>query len=175
MQVVTPGTAGFLATGTLVLLATLATWSDLRTRRIPNVLTVGGLGLALLVSAGSGGDKLVSGLTAAGLTLILGITLFAVGVVGAGDAKLFVAFAALLGLERLPLALLACAVAGGLLVIGMAVRAGVVLPLLMNVRDGLVGMVTLGRSGRILGRAAVGVSVPYGVAISIGALGAWFL
>ena len=175
MQVANPSTGWIFPTVAIILLAFLASWSDLRTRRIPNLLTVSGLGLALGLTAAAGPNVFLSGLAAAGITLVLGFALFALGVLGAGDVKLFAAFAALLGLERLPAALIVCGLAGGLLVIGAAVRAGVLLPLLFNVRDMMVAVVVPGGRGANAVVRAVGVSVPYGVAISIGALGAWFL
>jgi prepilin peptidase CpaA len=73
--------------------AVLATWWDVRERRIPNWLSGTALAVALAVSLLDGGI----GLSAAGLGFLLGgfafILPFAVGAVGAGDVK----FAAVAG------------------------------------------------------------------------------
>ena len=60
---------------------------DLRTRRIPNRLTVGSLLLALVLRAVGGLDSLSEGLMGAGLGLAVGLALFAVRALGGGDGS----------------------------------------------------------------------------------------
>lgn len=78
--------------------ASVATVTDLRTRTIPNWLTLPLLPLALLGHAlQSGGGGLLQS-TLGGLVCFLPcLFLFARGAVGGGDVKLFAAFGALLG------------------------------------------------------------------------------
>jgi prepilin peptidase CpaA len=98
---------------------------DLRTRRVPNVLTgaMAAAGLAL-AAAGSGrfdlATALVGGLV--GLALMLPGHVF--GATGAGDVKLLAAAGTLLGPGDTLVAFVATAIAGGLLAVIVAVVRG---------------------------------------------------
>ena len=159
---------------TIVLCAAVVT--DLRDRRIPNSVTVTGLVLALVLSLVTDGPNLTSALAGAGLALLLSFPVFALGGVGAGDAKLFTAVGAFVG----PLGVIAVVVygglAGGAIVLFDAWRRGVIIPLLMSTVDVMAHLVTLGRRGRRITLATPGAhAVPYGVAIAVGGFAAWFL
>jgi prepilin peptidase CpaA len=84
------------AVALLVSLAACVT--DLRSRRIPNVLTFGSAAVALLFHLGAGGT---SGLLQSALGWIVGAAIFfipfALGGMGAGDIKLLAALGAWLG------------------------------------------------------------------------------
>jgi Flp pilus assembly protein protease CpaA len=68
------------------------------------------------------------------------------------------------------------AVAGGVLALAEAGRRGVILPVLFRSRQLVGHWATGGRSGERLTLASPGaVTVPYGVAIAVGGLAAWFL
>ena len=107
-----------LAVGVLV-----ATVVDIRTRRIPNVLTasmaVMGIGLA---AVGLSGMSL--GTAAFGLVLGLALMLpgHVLGATGAGDVKLMAAIGAIVGPGIVLNAFLFTAVAGGVLAIVVALR-----------------------------------------------------
>jgi len=96
---------------------------DLRTRRIPNVLTASLLTAGVFLAASG-----LSGLTvkAALLGMCLGLALmmpgYLIGATGAGDVKLFAAVGALMGSERTLTAFLYTALAGGAIAILVAVR-----------------------------------------------------
>jgi prepilin peptidase CpaA len=106
--------------GAVLLVAIVAVGFDVRTRRIPNLLTFGAALLAMLVAT------LTGGLSAAMTTVfawMLGVALFlpffALGGMGAGDVKLLAALAAWLGpIDAVYMAIFT-AMAGG--VIGLAV------------------------------------------------------
>ena len=87
---------------TVVWALTIA-YSDLVRRRIPNVLALGGVVVALLVVAAEGtsaiGAASVSALAAGGLALGLTLPAYLVGSLGAGDVKLAVAIGLLSELE----------------------------------------------------------------------------
>lgn len=145
-------------------------WTDVRTARIPNALTVTGL-LAGLALAAAGGT-IASCALAAAVALALGFPLFRARVLGGGDVKLLLAVGALLGLERFLVALALAALSGAALSLVVALRRGVLLPVLLNSKDMLLSWATPG-SVRPAAAASSGVGVPYGVAIAVGALAAW--
>jgi prepilin peptidase CpaA len=163
-------------TGAFVCALVVAAATDLRSRRIPNLLTLTALLVALLLRAFLGGGMLVEGLAGAGLALAVMLPLFAMGGVGGGDAKLLIMVGAFLGPKGFFVALLATALVGGLMSLVAATRQGVVLPVLFNTGGLLKWVFTLGRRGE---RTTLGsshaVSVPYGVAIAIGSVVALYL
>lgn len=76
----------------------LAAAVDLRTRRIPNVLTLGAaLGFLAWRVAFQGADGLLLGLAGLGLGLGLMLAPYALGVMGGGDVKLMAVVGAALG------------------------------------------------------------------------------
>ena len=111
---------------------------DIRTRRIPNVITLGtavaGLGLAIAGWSGISPGSSMLGLLL-GLLLMLPGHVF--GATGFGDVKLMGAVGAVLGLERIVQAFLFTAIAGGVLAIGVSIA---------NRRLGA----TLRRTGRLM-------------------------
>ncbi len=123
---------------------------DYRTRRIPNWLVLTGLAIALLLRAFQGADAITAGLIGAGIGLGVGYTLFALGVFGGGDGKLLMAVGAYFGGPDAILgALLAIALAGGVLGIIWSVREGVILPVLLNTGQTLKYLLTFGRAGSL--------------------------
>ena len=107
----------------LVVGVLIATVVDLRTRRVPNVLTAAmaavGLGLA---AAGLSGVSL--GMALLGLVVGLAVMLpgHVIGATGAGDVKLMAAVGALVGPSLAFKAFLFTALAGGALAVIVAVR-----------------------------------------------------
>ena len=153
----------------------LAVVYDLRERKIPNALTVGGLIAALCLRLVMEPASVGTGILGAGLALVVALPLFAFGAFGAGDGKFLVAVGAFLGLEGLPAAMLATGLFGGILTIFSLWRRGVLLPALRQVKDLTLYWVTLGRAGgrRTLETAGGESAVPYGVAIAAGAAVIW--
>ena len=153
----------------------IAVLTDVRERRIPNTVTVGGSIVALvLATIGAGGFP---GAALLGMTVALALTvpLFALGALGAGDAKLLAAVGAFVGIGNLLPVVLYAGLAGGLLGLASSIRRGVILPVLLETRNTLVHILTLGRHGR---RQTIedpdARTIPYGVAIAAGAIAAWF-
>jgi prepilin peptidase CpaA len=105
----------------VVIAGLLGSAIDLRTGRVPNVLTFGvaGIGLALAAS----GRWPVS-LPAAALGLVIGLLMMlpghVIGATGAGDVKLFAAMGTLLGPRGIALAFLYTALAGGAIAVTVA-------------------------------------------------------
>jgi len=153
----------------------LAVVFDLRDRRIPNALTVGGLCAALALRLALEPSSIWAGVLGAGLALMVALPLFSIGAFGAGDGKLLVAVGAFLGWEGLPAAILATGLFGGLLVVVSLGRRGTLVPTLRQVWDLTAFWITLGRFGkrRTLGTSGEDSAVPYGVAIAAGAALIW--
>lgn len=163
-------------TASFLLLVAAAGWLDLRTGRIPNVVTLTGLAVALALRALLDPSLLGPGLAGAALGLGVSLPLFALGGLGGGDVKLLTAVGAFLGPGKLGTALLAAGLAGGALALAVAVWRGALAATLARTGGLLVRWLTLGRAGqkRTLG-APGALTVPYGVAIAVGAVVGWIL
>lgn len=96
---------------------------DMRTRRIPNALTVllaaAGVGLA---GSGLSGITIGASLAGVALGLVLMLPGHVFGATGAGDVKLFAALGALIGPAHIVTAFLYTALAGGALALIIAIR-----------------------------------------------------
>ena len=103
--------------------ALAATVVDIRSRRIPNVLTgsmaVVGIGLAAAGVSGVSVGASIAGMLAGLLLMLPG---HALGATGAGDVKLMAAVGAVLGVHMIVNAFLFTALAGGALAIAVALR-----------------------------------------------------
>lgn len=170
-------------TGALLSVALAAAWFDLRERRIPNALTLGGLVVALGLRLPMGLEAVGHGLAGAGIAFGLSLVFFLAGGLGGGDVKLLAAFGAFLGPDRVWPALLAMALVGGVMAAVVIVRKGDVREVAANIRSIFV---TLGRKtftgwkgedseAPITLDTPGALTVPYGVAIAAGAVTAWFL
>jgi prepilin peptidase CpaA len=140
----------------------IAAASDIASRRIPNVLvlTVGLLGLT--VSAGS--HQLLSGVAAAIASLCLGVPMWRRGLVGGGDVKLAAATAAWVRLDQMVAFVLVVALCGGLLSLVALLRASAAERRLVRA-NATASLAT----SRIMVARSAGTSIPYGVAIAVGA------
>src|SRR5689334_14045450 len=104
----------------LGILFTAACVSDLRTRRIPNLLVlitaVAGIVAAVLTKSWSAG--LIESGTGLGTGLVLWVPFYAFGMLGAGDVKLFAAASTFLGPRSALEASVYTALYGGVLALG---------------------------------------------------------
>ncbi len=96
---------------------------DLRTRRIPNWLTLGvtGCGLALAAFQVSG-LSVMSALAGFGIGLLLMLPGHVVGATGAGDVKLFAALGTVLGPTGIAVAFFYTTILGGVLALVVAMN-----------------------------------------------------
>ena len=105
------------------LLAATACWCDVRTRRIPNWLTVPAALLGLLMATAAHGGQ---GAIASAVGLLVGVLLFfpmfALKGLGAGDVKLLGALGAWLGASLVFGVAFYTSLAGGVLAIGLMVK-----------------------------------------------------
>ncbi|MCR4377026.1 MAG: prepilin peptidase [Rhodospirillales bacterium] len=145
---------------TYIALVCYGAWSDARTLRIPNSVS-----LALLVAfipmalvAGIGLEAAAWHLGVGVVVLVIGFVLFAFGLFGGGDAKLMAAAALWVGWNQVLFFIFAVVLTGGVLSV-----------LVVLLRKGL------GLWPDWLVRSAEGLftpnkAVPYGVAIAVGAM-----
>ena len=115
-------------------LLTLACVTDLRARRIPNVLTGTAAIGAVLFHLVTGG-WLLAGWSVLGLVVgtLLFLPMFALRGMGAGDVKLLAAVGAWLGPGRVVTAALATSIVGGLLALLVALAYGYLRKALANI------------------------------------------
>src|SRR5690606_31111775 len=118
----------------------LAAAVDLFTLTVPNRIVVALAALFFLVAPLAGLSLAAIGLHA-GLALValaLGFTLFALGLVGGGDAKLFAATCLWLGPQAIPLYALSAALIGGALALLLLFWRAQPLPAVLASRDWLL-------------------------------------
>ena len=156
----------------------LAAWTDLRTRRIPNLLTgpllVGGLAWSAASAGWAGVGESVAGCVLLAFPYVL---LYAVAGGGAGDAKMTGALGAWLGPIGGALTLVSVALAGGVLAIGLAIAQRRGRLLAANVGIAALGCVGLARgqmrredASALLPTEEQMQPMAYGVAIAAGVI-----
>lgn len=141
---------------------------DLRTRRIPNAITVSAAAFGILMAAaGTSGLSVPASLAGFALGMLLMLPGHILGRTGGGDVKLFAALGAMLGPGRIVAAFLYTAICGGVLALLFAAMRGRL-------------HATLAGTGRLIVRPAQTKTeieapardntFPYGPAIAAGAL-----
>jgi prepilin peptidase CpaA len=122
-----------VASAAALILASVACWTDLRTRRIPNVLTFCAAGAGLVFHAFLSGNGPLTALAGWLTGVLLFSPLFLLRGMGAGDLKLLGAFGAWLGPVMVVWIGLWSAVAGGVIAVAVAVMHGYLGQALRNV------------------------------------------
>jgi len=156
----------------LVVLVTLAAWSDLRSRRIPNSITVTGaaVGLLLHVFYGSVSGAMQS-LAGAAVGLAIFLVFYIAGGMGAGDVKLFGAVGTFAGPQGMIIVFVVTALLGGITALALVLWHGRLGATLVRMGGMLIGMGRL-RFGELRAAAASPESLrlPYGAVIAGGTL-----
>lgn len=157
-----------------VIAALLGAWMDVTSRRIPNRLTYPAIVAALVVRlAFFGWHGLREGLL--GLLICGGIflLLFVVHAMGGGDVKLMAAVGAWVGYHHALVALIVCALAGGVIALGYVIVLKRYRTTLTNVGSVVKFHATSGlrQNPRLNLSTANAVRMPYGLAIAAGAVG----
>jgi prepilin peptidase CpaA len=152
-------------------LALVAACIDVKTRKIPNLLTLSALVLGLtlhflFVGRNDGFKSLLASLIAGAIFFLFHIA----GGMGAGDVKLIAALSACYGLNNMPYLLIFTSLAGGVMAVAMALKHN-------RLRETVGNMGTLAahhtRSGLVpheelnLGNRST-LRLPYAVAIAVG-------
>jgi prepilin peptidase CpaA len=150
-------------------IALVAGYTDWRSRRIPNWLTVPGLLAGVAANALAGGwPGTKDSLLGAGLGLALLLPFVVIRALGAGDWKLVGALGASLGLRHLPTVLVVTVLVNGLIALGMIIWKRRVLQTLRNFAHMLAAVLTLHLPGPTLTLDNPdAVKVPFGVAAAI--------
>jgi prepilin peptidase CpaA len=147
--------------------------TDIKSRRIPNVLTASSfcLGIAMHL-AFDGWQGTLSSLAAASIAGVIFFLFFIAGGMGGGDVKLMTAVACLAGLPNTANLLIFTSIAGGVMALGLALMRGALKRTLFNMielvnhhrQEGLTPHPELNASN------AATLRLPYGVAIAAGCL-----
>jgi prepilin peptidase CpaA len=128
-----------------IALTLIAAWTDWRTRRIPNWLTMPALALGIGVNAlAEGWPGVKTSLEGAGLALLILLPFVLMRGLGAGDWKLMAAVGAFLGPILLLIALLASIFVSGVMAMVHLVRHGRVMTTLHNLGVLIRGVFSFG-------------------------------
>jgi len=151
-----------------VLLAVIAGWTDLRSRRIPNWLTLPGLLIGVAGSTAlSGWGGLKSSLLGAGLGLALLLPFVALRSLGAGDWKLAGALGAFTGPGVLINLLLGSVFVAGLMAVALVIYKGRIHQTAKNIGHILISLVTFRLPGpQVSLDNPDSLKIPYGVALA---------
>jgi len=155
----------------LVPLAVLIIYHDVRYRRIPNAFVLATLISGLTLNFIMGG--LQGGLYSAGgcvLAFILMFMLHVFGAMGAGDVKLFAAVGSVLGAQLVLPTFVVVVLTGGVLALVTVMRSGVFATTMHRVLQILVGLLPGWQMPKFSVPADRRLTIPYGVAITIGAI-----
>lgn len=166
-----PGTEGTLRVAILggaMLLAIMAGWTDYRSRRIPNWLTVSGLAVGIGINvAAAGWVGLKTSLLGAGLGLLLLLPFVLLRSVGAGDWKLAGALGAFVGAGVLVNLLLGSVFVAGVMAAALVIYKRRVRQTLRNIGYLLISLFTFRLPGSEVSLDnPQSLKVPYGVALA---------
>lgn len=145
----------------------VAVVTDLRSRLIPNAVTIPLACAGIAISATHGFASALASLALVLVTLVVGTFFFSMGWLGGGDVKLLAAGAGALGFPDAVPFLLYTALGGGVLAVGVATATGTLRPVAASAAGMLRPLIF---KGTVASAPAQSVKLPYGVAIAFGAL-----
>lgn len=162
----------FIAYGALLIpLAVIITYYDVRYRRIPNAFVLATLLSGFLLnSIFSGVQGMMASLGGCALGFILMFILHVFGAMGAGDVKLFAAIGSVTGASLIFPMFLVVVLTGGVLAVVATIRARAVRSTALRVVQILVGLVPGWQMPRFSIPADRRLTIPYGVAITLGSI-----
>ena len=151
-----------------VMLAIVAGWTDYRSRRIPNWLTVSGLAFGIATNvAAAGWSGLRTSLLGAGLGLLLLLPFVLLRSLGAGDWKLAGALGAFVGAGVLVNLLIGSVFVAGIMAAALVIYKRRVRQTLRNIGHLLVSLATFHLPGAEVSLDnPQSLKVPYGVALA---------
>ncbi len=155
--------------GLAVALALIAGYTDWRSRRIPNWLTVPGFLIGVFVNTLAGGwAGLKASLLGAGLGLLLLLPFVLLRSLGAGDWKLAGALGAFVGVKDMPDLLIGSVFVAGIMALVLVIYKRRFKQTLKNIGSLLSSMVTFHMPGSEVSLDnPQSLKVPYGVALAL--------
>jgi prepilin peptidase CpaA len=155
----------------LVPLAVIIIYYDVRYRRIPNPFVaatlVSGIVMNVMLSGLQGAINSASGCV---LGFFLMFVLHVFGAMGAGDVKLFAAIGAVTGAHLVLPTFIVVILTGGLLALVSIVRSGALAVTMQRVLQILTGLLPGWQMPRFAVPQDRRLTIPYGVAITIGSI-----
>ena len=155
----------------LVPLAALIIYYDVRYRRIPNAFVLGtllsGLTLNIILGGLSGGLNSIGGCLFA---FVLMFMLHVFGAMGAGDVKLFAAIGSVVGAKLVLPTFVVVVLTGGVLAMVSILRSGVFSTTMLRVLQIFIGFLPGWQMPKFSVPADRRLTIPYGVAITIGTI-----
>ncbi|HET7224224.1 MAG TPA: A24 family peptidase [Candidatus Eisenbacteria bacterium] len=150
----------------VVLVAAGATWTDLKTRRVPNALTfpalLAGIAAHAVMQGRAGALSAALGMLVAGGLFLPG---WLMGWKGAGDVKLMAAVGAWVGFPQAVIAALVSFIAGGVIALIEAVRRRMLKQSLANI--GMFGAWVMSRGAGVRPMTS-GERFPFALAVLVG-------
>jgi prepilin peptidase CpaA len=152
-----------------VLLSVVAGWTDLRSRRIPNWLTVSGLVIGMIANTVLGGwGGLRDSLLGAGLAFALLLPFWWLKSLGAGDLKFAAALGAYTGPGRLIDILIGSVFVAGVMALALVIYKRRLLQTIKNIGHILVSLVTFRLPGsHVTLDNPDALTIPKGVALAL--------
>jgi prepilin peptidase CpaA len=155
----------------LIPLAVIISYYDVRYRRIPNAFVLSTLLSGLVINLIYGGlQGALASLGGCVLAFTLMFILHVFGAMGAGDVKLFAAIGSVVGAQLVLPTFLVVILTGGLLAVCLMLRAGAIRTTMQRVLQILVGLLPGWQMPRFAVPADRRLTIPYGVAITVGSL-----
>ena len=163
-----PITSNAITVAAVVVSAGSSAAIDLRTERIPNVLTFSTAAFGVVLAAsGLGQLSVAASLAGFGLGMLLMLPGHVLGGTGGGDVKLLGGLGSMLGPDRIVMAFLYSAIAGGLFAVAYAIARG---RLQTTLRGTARLIATPAAAKQEIDAPAAGNRFPYGPAIAAGSL-----
>jgi len=155
-----------LASAFVLVASLIAAITDIRTRRVPNVLAGALFASGLVLNALHGWQAAAADLAIVAIVIVLGTFAFSMKLIGGGDVKLLAAAAGTLGYPSAVDFLLFTLLCGGIVAIVFSAMRGRLAATFSNVR----AMALPVFAGAAPARPQAGLAMPYAVAIFAGAL-----
>ena len=162
---------------TLLAVIGLASFFDIKERRVPNWVILFGLSTGIVLAAFQGNTQLILSIIGFAIAIVALLIPFALGWMGAGDVKLFAAVGSLIGYTPLPRVFFYSCITAGVTAL-LAVVIGKVKQVSFKILWSdckftfLTMRIGLSKSMRLESGA---YSVPWGVAIGAGTIMAYYL
>lgn len=160
----------------LIILITAAVFNDLKSRRIPNILIIGGLVVALSYHYYTWGlPGLAFGLKGFAVGLVLLLLPFVLGGMGAGDVKLLGVIGAFKGSIFALSTFIWMALWGGVIALVLLIAKGQLMITVHRLGRGLLmAGLGMGSFGNAVSKEEFSIYYPYAVAIALGVLTSYF-